>query len=222
MPDHMLTKDQDAALVARAKTGDRDALSELYETYSGRGYNLALRMLGDPWDAADVLQEAFIKAFGALSGFKGDARFSTWFHRIVVNAVYDHMRRRRADPLEDEVMDRLAGPGGPAQLAGGIQASIEPHMDGLSDPLRDALMSLGEGFRLAVVLCDLLGFDHSEAAEILGVQEGTIKSRIFRARALLAANLRDRGYPVPEVATGEPRPHRARHMTGADEEGSAR
>ena len=70
-------------------------------------------------------------------------------------------------------------------------------MDGLSEPLRDALMSLGEGFRLAIVLCDLLGFDHSEAAEILGVQEGTIKSRIFRARALLAAQLRERGYPVP-------------------------
>lgn len=221
MPDHMLSKDQDAALVARAKTGDRDALRELYETYSGRGYNLALRMLGDPWDAADVLQEAFIKAFGALPGFKGDARFSTWFHRIVVNSVYDHMRRRRADPLEHEVMDRLAGPGGPARLAGGIEAGVEPHMDGLSEPLREALMSLAEGFRLAIVLCDLLGFDHSEAAEILGVQEGTIKSRIFRARALLAAHLRDLGYPVPDEPRGNHDQTNHVTMTGADEEGSA-
>jgi len=203
----MPTKDQDAALVARAKMGDRDALRELYEAYSGRGYNLALRMLGNPWDAADVVQEAFIKAFGALSGFKGDARFSTWFHRIVVNAVYDYMRRRRVDPLEDEVMDRLAGPGGSARVTGGIQAGVEPHMDGLSEPLRDALMSLQEGFRLAIVLCDLLGFDHSEAAEILGVQEGTIKSRIFRARALLAADLRERGFSPP----GGPRDTQGNH-----------
>lgn len=202
MPDDMPTKEQDAALVTRARAGDHDALSELYRVHSGRAYNLALRMLGNSWDAADVLQEAFIKAFGALDGFKGEARFGTWLHRIVVNTVYDHQRRRRADPTEDEVIDRLAAPGGGGRPAGSIQAGVQPHMDGLSEPMRDALMSLGEGFRLAVVLCDLLGFDHIEAGEILGVQEGTIKSRIFRARALLAAYLREHGHPDAGASQG--------------------
>lgn len=202
MSEETLTKDQDTALVARARAGDHDAQTELYRLHSGRAYNLAYRMLGDSWDAADVLQEAFVKAFGALEGFKGDARFSTWLHRIVVNAVYDHQRRRRADPTEDDVIDRLAAPGGGGRPAGNIQAGVQPHMDGLSEPMRAALMSLNEGFRLAVVLCDLLGFDHIEAAEILGVQEGTIKSRIFRARALLAAHLRENGHPDVDPSPG--------------------
>jgi RNA polymerase sigma-70 factor, ECF subfamily len=188
--------DPDADLVDLAKRGDPDATAELYRRYERRAYNLALRMLSDPWDAADVTQEAFIKAFGALSRFRGEARFGTWLHRIVVNAVHDHLRRRRADPLEDEVMDRVSsgsqGAGG--ALVGGVQAAVGPAADGLSEPLRQALLELDEGFRLAVVLCDLLGYNYAEAADILGVQEGTIKSRIFRARATLSARLREAGY----------------------------
>lgn len=188
--------DPDADLVDLAKRGAPDATAELYRRYEHRAYNLALRMLGDPWDAADVTQEAFIKAFGALSRFRGEARFGTWLHRIVVNAVHDHLRRRRADPLEDEVMDRLSSgaPGAGGSLVGGVQAKVGPAADGLSEPLRQALLDLDEGFRLAVVLCDLLGYNYAEAADILGVQEGTIKSRIFRARATLAARLRAAGY----------------------------
>lgn len=188
----------DELLVERAKSGDSDALSELYRRHELRAYNLALRMLGNPWDAADVAQEAFIKAFGALDQFRGDARFGTWLHRIVVNAVRDHLRRRQLDPMEDEELDRACAPddsgssGG--RLVGGRKNNVNPAADGLSQPLLDALLRLDERFRLAVVLCDLLGYDYAEAAEILGVREGTIKSRIFRARADLAESLRDTGY----------------------------
>ncbi|MEJ1731460.1 RNA polymerase sigma factor, partial [Escherichia coli] len=83
------------------------------------------------------------------------------------------------------------GPAGTATIVGSSRGGIDPAIDGLSDPLREALMSLNEGFRFAVVLCDLLGFPYAEAAEMLGVQEGTIKSRIFRAREALAAALRE-------------------------------
>lgn len=190
-------RDADAHLVQRAREGDTDALTDLYRRHERRAYNLALRTLGNPWDAADVTQEAFIKAFRNLDSFKGDARFTTWLHRIVVNAAYDVLRRKRAEPMDGEILEDLSGPSGSGAVVGSGRAGIDPAIDGLSDPLRDALMSLNEGFRFAVVLCDLLGFPYNEAAEILGVQEGTIKSRIFRAREALAAALVEAGYEVP-------------------------
>lgn len=190
-------QDPDAHLLQRARQGDTDALSDLYRRHERRAYNLALRTLGNPWDAADVTQEAFIKAFRNLEAFKGDSLFSTWLHRIVVNAAYDLLRRRRAEPMDGEILEDLSGPTGSAPAIVSGAEGIDPALDGLSDPLREALLSLNEGFRFAVVLCDLLGFPYSEAAEILGVQEGTIKSRIFRAREALAAALLEAGYQPP-------------------------
>ncbi len=198
------TRDVDTDLIERARRGDADAVSALYRQHERRAYNLALRTLGNPWDAADVTQEAFIKAFRNLDSFKGESRFSTWLHRIVVNAAYDHLRRQRPEPMESEILDDLSGPAGSAAVVGSSHEGIDPAVDGLSDPLREALMSLNEGFRFAVVLCDLLGFPYSEAAAILGVQEGTIKSRIFRAREALAATLTAVGYDLPGVRNPEP------------------
>jgi len=188
--------DPDAEIVERARRGDDEALSELYRRHSTRGYNLALRMLGDPWDAGDVTQEAFIKAFANLRSFRGQARFSTWLHRIVVNAVYDHTRRRRPDPLDDAILDQLAGSESSRMFSG---AAVSPAEDGLSPEVRRALLALSEEFRMTIVLCDLLGYGYTEAAEILEVQEGTIKSRVFRARAELASRLREVGWDVPET-----------------------
>ena len=190
-------RDADFNLVRLAREGDPDALTELYRRHERRVYNLALRTLGNPWDAADVAQEAFIKAFRNLESFKGESLFSTWLHRIVVNAAYDHLRRHKPEPMDEQVINDLSGPFGAASVVGSGRGGIDPALDGLSDPLRDALMSLNEGFRFAIVLCDLLGFPYGEAAEILGVQEGTIKSRIFRAREALAAALADSGYELP-------------------------
>lgn len=190
-------RDADSHLIERAREGDPDALTELYRRHERRVYNLALRTLGDPWDAADVAQEAFIKAFRNLDSFKGEARFTTWLHRIVVNAAYDYLRRQKPEPMEADILAELSGPTGGAGIVGSGRKGIDPAVDGLSDPLREALMSLNEGFRFAVVLCDLLGFPYNEAAEILGVQEGTIKSRIFRAREALAVALAEAGYELP-------------------------
>jgi RNA polymerase sigma-70 factor (ECF subfamily) len=199
-------RDADAHLVQRAREGDADALTELYRRHERRVFNLALRTLGNPWDAADVAQEAFIKAFRNLDSFKGESRFTTWLHRIVVNAAYDLLRRRKPEPMEADILDDISGPAGTAAIVGSGRGGIDPAVDGLSDPLRQALMSLNEGFRFAVVLCDLLGFPYGEAAEILGVQEGTIKSRIFRAREALAAALADAGYELPGARNPEWRP----------------
>lgn len=197
----------DELLVEQARAGEGEAVAELYRRHEQKAYNLALRMLGDSWDAADVTQEAFIKAFAALDRFRGEARFGTWLHRIVVNAVRDHLRKRQLDPMESDDLDRACAPeetGGGGRLVGGRQSRLDPAADGLSAPLLDALLLLDERFRLAVVLCDLLGYDYSEAAEILEVQEGTIKSRIFRARAELAQSLRAAGYGPAGGERGTP------------------
>jgi RNA polymerase sigma-70 factor (ECF subfamily) len=209
-------RDADADLVELARSGESEALTELYRRHERRVYNLALRTLGNPWDAADVVQETFIKAFRNLESFKGEARFGTWLHRIAVNAAYDYLRRHRPEPMEAEILDDLSGPSGPAMVVGSGRDGVDPAVDGLSEPLRAALMKLEEGFRFAVVLCDLLGFPYAEAAEILGVQEGTIKSRIFRAREALAVALVEHGYDAstgwrqasrnPEGPTSVPRP----------------
>ncbi len=193
MPPSPTAPDPDAELVARARAGDQEAVTELYRRHSQRGYNLALRMTGDPWDAADATQDAFIKAFTHLGSFKGQARFSTWLYRIVVNSVNDQLRRRRPAPVEDEVLEHLsAQPSGRTSTR--IGASAAQVEDKLSPEMKSALTALPEGFRLAVVLCDLLGYGYAEAAKILEVQEGTIKSRVFRARAQLAASLRKAGF----------------------------
>lgn len=209
--------DPDAELVKRACFGDKEALTELYRRHERRAYNLALRMLGNPWDAADVTQEAFIKAFRNLKSYKGEARFSTWLHRIVVNAAYDQLRRQKAEPARTDTLNEWSGSADPATSLASARSGIEPAADGLSDHLKQALMSLNEGFRLAVVLCDLLGFPYSEAAAILGVQEGTIKSRIFRAREALAKALLEAGYELPaDTPVQEPRRSTFRHNEQQD------
>ena len=109
-------RDADLNLVRLAREGDPDALTELYRRHERRAYNLALRTLGNPWDAADVAQEAFIKAFRNLDSFKGESLFSTWLHRIVVNAAYDHLRRHRPEPMDGEILNDLSGPAGAASV----------------------------------------------------------------------------------------------------------
>jgi len=183
---------EDVALVERAKAGDQSALAALYRRHERLVYNLALRMTGDPWEAADLTQDAFLKAFRGLDGFRSDARFTTWLHRIVVNVVYDHLRRRRSAPVDDEQMSRLAAH--PEDRMAAATGAPPGSSDGLSEPVRAALLSLDEGFRMAVVLCDLLGHSYAEAAAMLGVREGTVKSRVFRGRAALAERLRAEGY----------------------------
>ena len=108
VPPGSSTADPDECLVAKAQTGDPAAITELYRRHERRVFNLALRMTNDSWDAADLTQEVFIKVFANLAGFKGDARFTTWMHRVATNVVYDHLRRRRVDPVDDETLQRLA------------------------------------------------------------------------------------------------------------------
>jgi RNA polymerase sigma-70 factor, ECF subfamily len=147
-----------------------------------RVYHLALRMTGNAEDAADATQEAFLTAYRKLDSFRGDAAFSTWLHRVAVNACYDLLRKRQRAPrlavVDDEDLDRrleVASPGlDPAdEVAAGTDATR-------------ALAELAEVFRAPLVLHDVMDLPYEQVAAILDVPIGTVKSRLHRGRVQLA------------------------------------
>jgi RNA polymerase sigma-70 factor, ECF subfamily len=165
-------EDPDAPLVERAQRGDRRAFEELVERHQHRLFTLAARTLGSVDEAADAVQEAFIRAWLGLPRFRGGSLFSTWLFRICVNAAHDQRMRRRAEPL-----DEMREPADPEDTFSTSE---------LSGALQDALDELDEDYRVAVVLYDVLGCSYTEIAELTEVAEGTVKSRIFRGRSRLA------------------------------------
>jgi RNA polymerase sigma-70 factor (ECF subfamily) len=164
--------DPDGPLVSRAQKGDRWAFEQLVERHQHRLFTLAARLLGSREDAADAVQEAFIRAWLGLPSFRRGAKFSTWLYRICLNAVHDQRVKRPSTPLEDVVE--------PADPRDAFLAQE------LSGAFQGALAALDEDYRAAVVLYDVLGCSYAEIAELTGVAEGTVKSRIFRGRARLA------------------------------------
>jgi RNA polymerase sigma-70 factor (ECF subfamily) len=165
----------DAALVRRAQKGERYAFEQLVREHEARMYTLAARVLGSREEAADAVQEALIRAWLALPKFRGDARFSTWLYRIVVNAAHDVRSKRRDRPVEE-----------PPDPADPRDRFAEQELSG---ELQRALNALDESYRVAIVLYDVLGCSYAEVAEMTGVPEGTVKSRIFRGRSELADRL---------------------------------
>ncbi|WP_299036794.1 RNA polymerase sigma factor SigM [uncultured Pseudokineococcus sp.] len=183
----------DAELLRAHLAGDGDAFGEVVRRHAPRLWAVALGVLGDREEAADAVQDALVSALRAAGSFRGDAAVTTWLHRIVVNASLDRLRRarvRRTVPLDAE------GPGsgaaGPAveRLAarGDAHAAVDLEVD-----VGAALAELPEHQRAALVLVDLQDLPVAEAAAVLGVAVGTVKSRCARGRAALAVLLRARG-----------------------------
>ena len=176
-----LTRLDDAELIRRHVTGDGGvAFGELFRRHRDRMYAVAVRTTSNRELAADAVQEAFISAFRRAGAYRGEAAVTTWLHRIVVNACLDRLRREKTTL-------RRAGDLGDLDLADprDHHASVESRLD-----VREALARLPEGQRMALVLVDMHGLPVAEAAEVLGVAEGTVKSRCFRGREALAAMLR--------------------------------
>ena len=168
----------DAELLAAHVAGDTQAFGELVNRHAGGLWGVALRTLCNPDDAADAVQDALISAFRRASSFRGEASVRTWLHRIVVNVCIDRMRRervRRTVPWPESDL-RAPRPDPATELA--TRLAVD-----------DALAALPPEQRLAVVLVDVQGHPVAEAAEILQVPPGTVKSRCARARARLAALL---------------------------------
>ena len=187
----------DAALVEAHLAGDHDAFAELFARHRDRLWAVALRTTGDREDAADALQDALISAYRRADSFRGESAVTTWLHRIVVNACLDRLRRRKvraAEPLPED----LEGHASRGSLLGTRDhqaADADPEARALAGERRDrvlaALDTLPPDQKAALVLVDLEGYPVQEAAEILEVPVGTVKSRCSRGRARLAPLLTD-------------------------------
>lgn len=167
-----LSQVSDAELLSRHTRGEPDAFGEIFRRHRDKMWAVALRTTRDPEMAADAVQDAFTNAFRRAGSFRGDAQVSTWLHRIVVNACLD--RLRRVKPTSDLADHEPVEPRDPHR-------SVEVRLD-----VQAALATLPEGQRLALVLVDMHGLSMVEAARILEVAEGTVKSRCSRGRSALA------------------------------------
>jgi RNA polymerase sigma-70 factor (ECF subfamily) len=169
----------DKELLARHAQGDPHAFAELVQRHRDRMWAVALRTLGDPEEAADALQDAFLSAYRGVGRFRGEAAVTTWLHRIVINACLDRLRRqsiRPAIPMGDDAMLDAIAP-----------KNADP--TGLHEVTLDvtaALRRLPPEQRAALILVDMMGYGVDEAARVLGVPTGTVKSRCARGRAKLA------------------------------------
>ena len=174
----------EAGLIHDAQKGDLDAFNRLILAYQDRVYSQAFRVLGDSQSADDATQEAFISAYKHLSSFRGGS-FRAWLLRIVTNACYDELRRRKRRPITslepvDDAGDEIESPhwiADPGELPEDNIVRSE-----LGHAIQNCLDQLPEDFRVVAVLVDVQGLDYLEAAGVIGTPLGTIKSRLARAR----------------------------------------
>jgi RNA polymerase sigma-70 factor (ECF subfamily) len=173
----MASPERDEDLVRRCREGDRSAFGVLMERHERRIYNLALRMTGREEDARDATQDAFLTALRKISSFRGEAAFTTWLHRVAVNACYDLLRKRARSPLLDQLPEHEPEPPPSADHADGTDLAVD---------VQRALLEVPEDFRAAMILHDVQDLPYEEVATILGVPVGTVKSRLHRGRVALA------------------------------------
>lgn len=184
-----MPEQNDNALVAAARAGDRSSLDVLLRRHYDRIFAVCRRVTGHEADAADAAQEAMIAIVRGLPKFDGRSSFATWVYRIATNASLDELRRRRRRPhasIDGMAIGDDTAPLDHADPDSGLR------LDGIGDRmlLDVALADLAEDFRVPVVLRDVGDLDYSEIAAVLGVPVGTVKSRIARGRASLAISLR--------------------------------
>lgn len=170
--------EDDASLVLLSKRGDTEAFESLVRKYEKRMYNVALRITGNPEDAVEAVQDAFVSAFSRLGGFKGEARFSTWLYRIAVNASLNRLKAARNEPVSLEGRPEAEGVNAETALHGVQRKELQ-------QAVHDCIGRLEPGFREVVVLRDLEGFSYDEIADTLDIKGGTVRSRLSRAREAL-------------------------------------
>jgi len=167
-------KSRDQALVERCLKGDRQALEALIGEYQRPLFNAAYRILGNPEDAADATQAAFLKAFEHLASYDPKYKFFSWIYRIAVNeAINQFKRNRKQEELDESAVDSGPGP------------DLVADAGDLSREIQDGLMALTEDYRTVVVLRHYSDCSYREIGEILQIPEKTVKSRLFSARQLL-------------------------------------
>jgi RNA polymerase sigma-70 factor (ECF subfamily) len=186
-PETVAARASDYELAQRAAAGDMQAFEELFRKHRRLVYGLSLRMTQDVAEAEDITQEVFVLLFRKVGGFRGEANFTTWLHRLTVNQVLMRFRKnkaRREDSLEDDdgqPREPAEGPAAPRS------AQFVDHI-----ALESAIAQLPPGYRAAFILHDIEGYDHEEVARLLGCAVGTSKSQLHKARTKLRKILASR------------------------------
>ena len=192
-----MTREQEAAIVRKVLGGDANAFETLVLEYEKNVYNIALRMTGNSEDAADMTQEAFIKAYNSLQSFRGDSKFSVWLYRIVSNLCLDFLRRKKRRPAVSLSAENEDGEEVELDIADESQSPetlLERKLT--REAVRRGLDSLPMEQRQILLLREIQGLSYEEIARVLELEAGTVKSRIFRARKRLCAFLlRDGNIP---------------------------
>jgi RNA polymerase sigma-70 factor (ECF subfamily) len=190
----------EAEAIRLAQQGDDAGFKRTYDLHSRRVYALCLRMTGSRSDAEDLTQEAFLQTFRKIRTFRGESAFFTWLHRLTVNVVLMHFRRKSlADTSMEEINEREVLLGGPRRECGGPDLRLTGLIDRLS--LQRAIHQLPPGYRVMFLLHDLEGYGHAEIAEMLGCSVGNSKSQLHKARMRLRGLLQNPLHdPVPHNA----------------------
>jgi RNA polymerase sigma-70 factor, ECF subfamily len=194
----MVTPATDEELVARAQGGDVDSFNQLILRWERPIYALAYRVIGREEEARDISQEAFLRAFRALPGFKGQAKFSSWLYRIALNLCRDWIRKQRranvqqmpegVDPVE------MAGETGPAESIEDLAARNE-----LSAVVSEAMALLPEEQRTAIILKEYHGMTFQEIADLQGCPLSTVKTRLYQGLTVLRRHLEQQGRMAPRL-----------------------
>ncbi len=199
----------EAEAIRRAQRGDAAAFERLYQLHSRRVYALCLRMVGNPAEAEDLTQEAFLQLFRKIQTFRGESAFSTWLHRLAVNVVL--MRLRRKQPAEnslDELVEQDDDAGGYRREVGVEDLGLAGSVDRVH--LERAVAQLPPGYRLVFLLHDVQGYEHNEIADIMGCSIGNSKSQLHKARTRLRQLLqeaeRNRARQQRQMARQQPLP----------------
>jgi RNA polymerase sigma-70 factor (ECF subfamily) len=196
-----VTREEESRIVQKVLKGDVNAFEKLVLEYEKSVYNIALRMTGNSEDASDMTQEAFIKAYNSLQSFRGDSKFSVWLYRIATNVCLDFLRSRSRKPTVSLSMEDNDGEEVELDVADESQSPellLDRQMT--RESVRRGLETLTPEYRQILLLREIQGLSYDEISQVLGLEVGTVKSRIFRARKKLCAFLLEDGN-IPEFAS---------------------
>lgn len=201
-----MTREQELTIIRRVQHGDAEAFGMLVEAYQKNVFNVALQMTGNREDAQDMAQEAFLKAYSSLNSFRGDSKFSSWLYRIVANVCLDFKRRQGRRPASSLTVEDDEGEILELDIADESQSPERLLERKLTrEAVRRGLAELPEEQRQILLLREIQGLSYEEIGEAMGLEPGTVKSRIFRARKKLCAFLLKDGNIPDSISSRNPR-----------------
>ena len=197
-----MTREEELEAILKVRSGDVNAFEALVLEHQNKVYSLALRMVGNEEDARDMAQEAFIRAFNSLGGFRGESKFSVWLYRLTTNICIDFLRVRSKRPISSLSYETDDGEEGELEIP---DERFAPERELDRRELRAAvdrgLAELSPEYRAILVLREINGLSYDEIARCLRLEEGTVKSRLFRARRKLSDYLTREGNIPGTVAS---------------------